>query len=149
MPVSNAVETDLLALAVIVLGLGTAFAWPRLYAWDVLALGRDTAVGLGVDHKRETMIVLGLVTVFISVSTALVGPVTFFGLLVANLAYLITPSHKHRHILPVAALIAAISLIGGQMVLERVFAFNTSLSIIIEFVGGITFILLLLKGSAR
>ncbi len=145
----NSVKPDLLGVSALIIFAAILFAWPRLHAWDVLALGRDSAVSLGLDHRRETMIVLLLVTVMISVSTALVGPVTFFGLLVANLAYLVTPSHRHRHILPVAMLIAVICLIGGQMVLERVFAFNTSLSIIIEFVGGITFIFLLLRGKAR
>ncbi len=145
----NSVKPDLLGISALIMFVATLIAWPRLYAWDVLALGRDSAISLGIDHRRETIIVLLLVTVMISVSTALVGPVTFFGLLVANLAYLITPSYRHRHILPVAALIAVICLIGGQMVLERVFSFNTSLSIIIEFVGGITFIFLLLRGKAR
>lgn len=145
----NAVETDLMAVSALILGAGTIFAWFRLPKWDVLALGRETAINLGVDHKRETMIVLGLVTIFVSVSTALVGPVTFFGLLVANLAYLLARSHKHIHILPVAALLATIALVGGQTLLERVFNFNTSLSIIIEFVGGLFFIFLLLRGAAR
>ena len=145
----NSVNTDLLALSAAILAIGAIIAWPRLAAWDVLALGREAAVNLGVDYRRETMIVLGLVTILISVSTALVGPVTFFGLIVANLAYLLTPSHRHRHVMPVAALLAAISLIGGQMVLERVFSFNSSLSIVIEFLGGIAFIFLLLKGSTR
>jgi iron complex transport system permease protein len=145
----NAVDTDLLGLSIVILAIGSILAWRRFPAWDVLALGRDTSINLGLTHRREVFGVLALVTVFVSVSTALVGPVTFFGLLVANLAYLITPSHKHIHIVPVAALLAVICLIGGQMLLERVFSFNTSLSIIIEFAGGLVFILLLLKGHAR
>jgi len=145
----NAVETDILGLCCIVLLTASLVAWRKFPVWDVLAIGRDSAVNLGVAYHREVLIALALVTLLVSTSTALVGPVTFFGLLVANLAYLITPSHKHIHIVPVAALIAAICLIGGQMLLERVFAFNTSLSIIIEFAGGIVFILLLLRGKAR
>jgi iron complex transport system permease protein len=83
------------------------------------------------------------------VSTALVGPVTFFGLLVANLAYQIAGTHKHRYILPVASLLAVICIVGGQLVLERIFAFDTALSIVIEFVGGIVFLALLIRGTAR
>lgn len=145
----NAVETDILGLCSIVLLAASFVAWRKFPVWDVLALGRDSAVNLGVAYRREVLIALSLVTLLVSTSTALVGPVTFFGLLVANLAYLITPSHKHAHIVPVAALVAAICLIGGQMLLERVFAFNSSLSIIIEFAGGIVFIVLLLRGKAR
>jgi iron complex transport system permease protein len=78
-----------------------------------------------------------------------VGPVTFFGLLVASLAYQVAGSHKHRFVLPVATLLAIICLVGGQLVLERVFAFDTALSIVIEFVGGIVFLALLIRGAAR
>lgn len=145
----NAVQADLLGIAALIMIMCSVIGMSRFAIWDVVALGHDTATNLGVNYRRETLVILGLVTVFMSVATALVGPVTFFGLLVANLAYLITPSHKHKHIMPVAALLAIICLIGGQMVLERVFDFNSSISIIIEFLGGITFIILLLKGSAR
>ena len=93
--------------------------------------------------------VLGMATVLVAVSTALVGPVTFLGLLVANLAYLVIPSHRHALVLPAASLIAVVCLVGGQTVLERVFAFDTSLSIIVEFLGGIVFLVLLLSGRAR
>jgi iron complex transport system permease protein len=114
-----------------------------------MALGRETAISLGVDHKRVTMIILMLVTILVSVSTALVGPVTFFGLLVANLAYIVMPSAKHRYVLPAAVFISLVCLVGGQTVLERLLSFDTALSIVIEFAGGIFFILFVLRGAAR
>jgi iron complex transport system permease protein len=123
--------------------------WRMMHAYDVLSLGREAAINLGVDYKRVVTLVLMLVAVLISVSTALVGPVTFFGLLVANIAYQIAGSHKHRFILPVASLLAVICIVGGQLVLERIFAFDTALSIVIEFVGGIVFLALLIRGTAR
>jgi len=89
------------------------------------------------------------VSLLVSVSTALVGPVTFFGLLVANLAYLLTGSNRHGVNLVAASLLAILTLVGGQLVLERVFAFDTALSVVIEFVGGIVFLLLLVRGLQR
>ncbi|MEM7445092.1 MAG: iron chelate uptake ABC transporter family permease subunit [Pseudomonadota bacterium] len=143
----NRVDNDLLAIsAILVLGV-TAIGWRWRHRFDVLALGREVSISLGVDHQRAVTGVLILVTILVSVSTALVGPVTFFGLLVANLAYLMIPSHRHMLILPAAALLAVIALIGGQLVLERVFGLDTALSIIIEFIGGILFIVLLLRGA--
>ena len=88
-----------------------------------------------------------LIAVLVSVSTALVGPVTFFGLLVSNLAYRLVGDTRHALMLPAAALIAIICLVGGQFLLERLFGFNTSLSIVIEFIGGITFIALLMRNA--
>lgn len=145
----NTIDSHLLGVSLSLIGLVSLAAWRIFHTLDVLSLGRDAAISLGVDHRRVSMLILMLVAVLVSVATALVGPATFFGLLVANLAYLVTPSNRHRHILPAAVLIAIITLVGGQTILERVFAFDTALPIIVEFAGGIFFILVLLKGSIR
>jgi len=145
----NTIDTSLLLISAIIIGTVTAIGATRLHVWDVLLLGREQALNLGVDHRREVTLVIILVTILVSTSTALVGPVTFFGLLVANLAYIAIRSHRHAFIMPAAALISVIFLLGGQMILERVLNFNSSLSIVIEFVGGLTFIFLLLRGAAR
>jgi iron complex transport system permease protein len=145
----NTFNAGLLPIAALLVGGASVLVWRMRWKLDVLALGRETAINLGLDHKRTITEVLALVTVLVAVSTALVGPVTFLGLLVANLAYLLIPSHKHALILPAAGLIAIVTLVGGQTLLERVFAFDTSLSIVIEFIGGITFIILLLRGATR
>jgi iron complex transport system permease protein len=145
----NSVDNSLLAVSTAAVIAASMAGWRLMHVYDVLALGRETSVNLGVDHNRVVTIVLMLVAVLVSVSTALVGPVTFFGLLVANLAYQIAGTHKHRFVLPIASLLAIICLIGGQLVLERVFAFDTALSIVIEFVGGAVFLFLLIRGVAR
>jgi iron complex transport system permease protein len=145
----NNADADLLAVSAVLIGLASIAGWRILHTLDVLALGRETAISLGVDHRRTVTIILVIVAVLVSVSTALVGPVTFFGLLVASLAYQLIPSSKHRLILPAAVLLGVLCVVGGQVVLERVFAFNSALSIIIEFVGGLVFLTLLLRGATR
>ncbi|MBK1842706.1 iron chelate uptake ABC transporter family permease subunit [Azospirillum sp. YIM B02556] len=138
----------LLVSALVVLAVSVA-VWRKARVLDVLALGRDAAINLGVDHRREVMQVLAIVSVLVAVSTALVGPVTFFGLLVANLAYLLVDTNRHRLVLPVAALVAMLVLICGQIVLERLLGFNGALSIVIEFLGGIVFLVILVRRAAR
>lgn len=145
----NSIDSTLLGISALLILLVSLAAWRISHTFDVMALGRETAISLGVDHKRVTMIILMLVTILVSVSTALVGPVTFFGLLVANLAYIVMPSARHRYVLPAAVFISLVCLIGGQTVLERLLAFDTALSIVIEFAGGIFFILFVLRGAAR
>ena len=145
----NRVDSQLLAVSAVVVLAVSVVGWRWRRTFDVLALGRDAAVNLGIDHHRAVMTVLVLVAILVSVSTALVGPVTFFGLLVANLAYMLIRSHRHSLILPAAALIAILTLTGGQLILERVFGFNSALSIVIEFVGGIFFLFILVRGSTR
>lgn len=145
----NSVDSNLLAVSTLVVLAVSVMGWRLMHVYDVLALGRETSVNLGIDHDRTVTIVLMLVAILVSVSTALVGPVTFFGLIVANLAYQIAGTYKHRFILPVAVLLAVICLVGGQLILERIFAFDTALSIVIEFLGGIVFLALLIRGAAR
>lgn len=114
---------------------------------DVLSLGRDTAINLGVSYDRLVKLMLVISAILISVSTALVGPITFFGLIVANLAYQFFKSYKHSVLIAGASIMSIIALVGGQWIVERVFTFSTTLSVIINFVGGVYFIYLLLKES--
>ena len=145
----NSVDTTLLGVSALAVIIVCAIAWRMAGALDVMALGRDTAVGLGIDYRRMVDALLFMIAVLVAVSTALVGPVTFFGLLVANLAYALCGSARHSFTLPAASLIAVIALVAGQTLLERGFGMNTALSIIIEFIGGIVFIVLLLRGNWR
>jgi iron complex transport system permease protein len=145
----NVTDSTLVGVSALLIGLVTIAIWRMFSVFDVMMLGRDAAIALGVDHKAMTMRILVLVSVLVSISTALVGPVTFFGLLVTNLAYILMPTTKHRLMLPVAVLVAVICLVGGQTILERVFSFDTALSIVIEFAGGLFFIVFLLKGRVR
>ena len=143
----NTADTTLLPVAALVILAASAVALRLAPTLDVMALGRDTAISLGVDHRRMATLLVVLVALLVSVSTALAGPVLFFGLLVANLAYLALGTDRHRHTLPGAALIAVACLAGGQTLLERVLGYDAALSIVIEFAGGIVFILLLLRGA--
>jgi len=145
----NTINADILTLSAIIVAAVSLYGWRLMHVFDVLALGREPAINLGIDHRRVVRLILLMVTVLVAVSTALVGPITFFGLLVANLAYMLAGSGKHRVVLPIAVLLAIICIVGGQTILERVFAFNTALSVIIEFLGGLVFIILLVRGNAR
>ncbi|PEZ81076.1 iron chelate uptake ABC transporter family permease subunit [Bacillus sp. AFS017274] len=141
----NNVNTDLLTLAIILMIAAIIYFMRFLKYLDVMSLGRDQAINLGVDYDFVTKRVLIVVTVLISISTALIGPITFLGLLVANVAYQFIKSYQHKHIIPGAMLISVIALVGGQFIVERIFTFTTTLSVIINFVGGVYFIYLLLK----
>lgn len=141
----TSVDQGLLGLTAVVVGVIAVLVWRQIPLLDVVALGRDTAIGLGVEHRRVVDRALLAVAVLVAVSTALVGPITFLGLLVANLARQLLGTHRHAWVLPGAALLALLALAGGQTVLERVLGFNSSLSIVINFVGGIVFIALLVR----
>ncbi|UDI78867.1 iron chelate uptake ABC transporter family permease subunit [Staphylococcus taiwanensis] len=112
---------------------------------DVLLLGRAQAINLGVSYEKMTRLLLILVALLVSISTALVGPVTFLGLLTVNLAHELMKTYEHKYILPATILISWISLFMAQWVVENVFEATTEFSLIIDLVGGSYFIYLLIK----
>ena len=142
------VQLDVLVACglIVVVGLGVVVLLGRRL--DVMLLGRDPAIALGVNHRRVTIIVLVVVSFLVSASTALIGPVMFFGLIVANAAYALLGTTLHRFTLPVASLLGVVALAGGEMVL-RALGVESALSIVIEFVGGLLFLFLLLTNRAR
>lgn len=145
----GSLDAVLLPVAGAIAGLCVAAAlWlaPRL---DVLALGREPAISLGLRFDRLVLVTLGLVGMLVAVSTALVGPVAFFGLLVAGLAHGLAPSARHAVLLPAAALIGAAILVTGQTLFERLMGQAATLSVVVEFAGGLFFLFLLLKGRVR
>ena len=143
----NNINGDLVWWALGILIIALVIGQRRFRELDVLSLGRDTAINLGVDHDQIVKLMLILSAVLIAVSTALVGPITFFGLIVANLSYQFFKTYRHSILITGASVMSIIALVGGQWVVERVFTFSTTLSVIINFVGGAYFIYLLLRES--
>jgi iron complex transport system permease protein len=142
-------DETLLLLTGLLVVLGCAAVVPLLRTLDVLTLGEPAAVGLGVDHRRVVMTLFAIVSVMVAASTALVGPILFFGLIVANLAYSYAGSFRHVWTVPTAVLIGMICLLGGQLILERALDFGGTLSTVIDFAGGLFFLHLVLRKGAR
>lgn len=134
-------------------GLGTILCSVWLFRWrrqlDVLNLGRDVAINLGISYTKTVTWLMLLICVLVSISTALVGPMLFFGLLVANMAYWLTGSHLHRWTLLTSVLAGIVFLVGGQVVFEHLLHSSLPLAMVIELCGGVLFILLLLRGAKQ
>lgn len=140
------VDTSTLPLAFGVCTVVGVLVWRRRHVLDTLLLGRDLATSLGVDHRRELTVMIVLVSVLCAFSTALVGPMTFFGFLVATLAYELVGTHRHSHVLPMAFGLGIIFLAGGQFILQHLFYASGFLTVIIEFVGGLLFLAIVIRG---
>ncbi|MGR4009423.1 iron chelate uptake ABC transporter family permease subunit [Leucobacter sp. 1207-22] len=134
--------------SVIVAGV-LVYIWSRRRTYDVLALGRDVSTSLGVRYKREIVTVLVLVAVLVSVSATMVGPMTFYGFLVATLAYQFARGQTHAEILPLAIGIGLITLLGATFVLKHIFSAAGLVTVIIEFLGGLLFLIILLRKGLR
>ncbi|WP_026695180.1 iron chelate uptake ABC transporter family permease subunit [Peribacillus kribbensis] len=141
----NNINTDLLLLSSVLFVMVFLYSLRFVKYLDVLSLGRDSAVNLGVDYHFVVKRLLIVVAVLVSISTSLVGPITFLGLLVANTAYQFLKTYRHSHLLTGSILISIMALTGGLLLVERVFTFSTTISVIINFAGGVYFLYLLLK----
>lgn len=125
--------------------LACAALVPLLRQLDVVDLGHDRSITLGVAHHRVVTASLLIVTLLVATSTALVGPMVFLGLLIANLARQFVPSHEHRVLLPAAGLTGVIALVLGQFVVTHFLGLGVPLAVVINLVGGLYFLTLLLK----
>lgn len=141
----NNINTSILFYSGMFLVGALIYGFTQNHKLDVLTLGREQAINLGIDYNSLVTKMLIIVAILISVSTALVGPITFLGVLVTNLSREIFRTYKHSTLIIGSMLISSIALIYGQLLVERVFRFTTPISVIINFIGGLYFIYLLLK----
>ena len=132
---------SLLALAGIMFALRKELA-----LLDVLTLGKAQAINLGVDYDRCVRRLLLGVTVCIAVATAMVGPISFLGLIIANLSRQLLKTFRHSQLVLGSALFGAIVLVGGQLIVEHVFTYSIPVSVFITVGGGAYFLYLLLRG---
>lgn len=139
------VDPTYLPLAAGVCAVVGVYVWSRRDRLDVLLLGRDAATNLGLSHRRELTGMLVMIAVLVAFSTALVGPMTFYGFIVALLAYQAAGTYRHAVVLPMAFLLGLLTLVGGQFILQHVFSAGGYLTVIIEFVGGLLFLTVLLR----
>ncbi|QGU06680.1 Iron-uptake system permease protein FeuC [Corynebacterium occultum] len=112
---------------------------------NVVSLGRDTTTNLGMNHRRNSIYTLILVSVLMAVSTSLVGPMTFLGFLVATLAYQFADTYDHRYIFPMAVLLGFVVLTGSYFIMNHIFNAQGVVSIIIELIGGSVFLIVILR----
>ncbi|QIA65616.1 iron chelate uptake ABC transporter family permease subunit [Vibrio astriarenae] len=141
----NNVNGDLVYWSLIPLAVSTAYLLYLAPKLDVFWLGIDNAKSLGVDTQKVTMQVMFVITILVSISTVLVGPVLFFGLIVVALTRQIFSGYQHRFLLLASSLLSMAMLISGQWIVENLLDFETTISVIINFVGGIYFLVLLSK----
>ncbi|EMK6524504.1 iron chelate uptake ABC transporter family permease subunit [Campylobacter coli] len=141
------VAFDVLALAYIVTLLSFIWIFRYMKFLDPLSLGKDLSINLGINYQKISKHLMIIIAILTSISTALVGSITFLGLLVVNITYELFKTAKHSILLLACILISILALLGGVFFVSRIFDYNTTISVIINFLGGIYFIYLVLKGN--
>ncbi len=137
------INSEILLFSALLLA-GVAFALRReLALLDVLTLGKEQAINLGVDYDRCIRRLLLGVTLCIAVATAMVGPISFLGLIIANLSRQLLRTYRHSQLVAGSALFGMAVLVGGQLIVEQVYSYAVPVSVFITVGGGVYFLYLL------
>lgn len=145
----NIVKMETVGLALLTILPILLYSFKHHHRLNVMALGRDHALNLGLDYDKTSRILLILVVLALASATALAGPMMFLGLLVLNITLELFKTHQHYILLPGIILVSILSLVIGQFIVLHVLNFKTTLSVIINFVGGIYFFWILLKENKK
>lgn len=113
---------------------------------NLLALEDKTVRSLGVNVNRSRIVVSVIAVLLAGISTAVIGPISFLGLIVPHIARLLVGSN-HKWLIPYSVLLGAFTLLLADTVGRTVAApYEISASVIMSVVGG-PFFILLLRGS--
>lgn len=143
----NNVNVDILFLSIVLVLLMIPFVWDDIKYYDVMSLGKDQAINLGVDYDNLMKKSFIIIAILIAISTSLVGPLTFLGILVANITREMMKTYKHSYLITVSILVSIFTLVFGQLLMERILKLSTPVSVVINMIGGIYFMYLLCKES--
>ena len=111
---------------------------------DVISLGREQAISLGVDYETTLRRLMVGVALCIAVATALVGPLSFLGLITANVARQMFTTYRHTYLIAGASLVGMLVLAAGQFIVEHVMVYSVPVSVFVTIGGGIYFLYLIL-----
>lgn len=141
----NNAESEYYPIAIPIVAIATTLLVLNARKLNVISLGADVSINLGVNHKAHAIYTLVLVSLLMATTTALVGPMTFLGFLVATLAYQFADTYDHRYIFPMAVGLAFLVLIAAYFLMQHVFSAQGVVSIIIELVGGSVFLFVIMR----
>ena len=114
------INSEIIVFSVLVLTILIFALRKDLALLNVITLGKEQAINLGVDYDNCIRRLLLGVTLCIAVATAMVGPISFLGLIIANLARQFLKTYRHGQLILGSALFGMAVLIGGQLLVEQI-----------------------------
>lgn len=125
------VNAEIIVFSLVVLALLIVALRKDLALLDVLTLGKEQAINLGVDYDKSVRRLLLGVTLAIAVATAVVGAISFMGLIIANLSRQLLKTFRHSQLIAGSALFGMIILVAGQLIVEHVYTYAIPISVFI------------------
>ena len=114
---------------------------------NLLALEDKTAASLGIHVNRNRMVISVIAVLLAGIATAVIGPISFLGLIVPHIARILVESN-HKVLVPYTMLAGAfVFLLADTVGRTIVQPYEISASVIMSVVGGPFFILLLRRSG--
>ena len=107
----------------------------QFHVLDIMLLGKD----------KKVKLLFCIVITLTSITTALIGPLVFFGVAIVNIAREIVISYKHKELVLFTSILGTFILILGQFIIERLLNMAVPIGVLIGFFSGIYFFILLIK----
>lgn len=130
-----------------VIGLILAFIFA--VKCDILGLEDKTILSLGIRVNTVRLLVSGVAVLLAAVSTAVVGSISFLGLLVPHIARLLV-GNSHKVLIPYTMLLGAFTLLLADTVGRTIaYPYEINEAVIMAVIGGPSFILLLRRAKTE
>lgn len=114
---------------------------------DILGLEDKTILSLGIHVNAARMGISVVAVLLASVSTAVMGSISFLGLLVPHIARLLVGS-SHKILLPYTMILGAFTLLAADTLGRTIaYPYEISAAVVMAVIGGPCFILLLRRSA--
>lgn len=138
-----------LFIPVIVVLLGITFLFIQSRSLNILLMGEETAITLGLNINFYRKLLLIFTSLLTGVLVAISGAIGFVGLMIPHIVRVLVGSN-HKLVLPISALLGAIFLIWADVLARLTFApEEIPIGVITSICGGPFFIWLLRRNTYR
>ena len=136
-------------ISAIIIGVVGFIIFTKSNKLNVIGLCEDISNNLGLNYKKSIIYSLIGVSILMSVSTALIGPMNFFGFLTVSICYEISKTYDHKYLFLMAIFLAYFIITLAYFVMNHIFNANGVVSILIELVGGLYFLYIVLRKGRK
>ncbi len=136
-----------LALTLPIIGLGVFLLVALRWRMNVLSLGDDEARAVGVNVRREKILIVIVATLTTAAATSVMGVINWVGLIIPHMVRMMVGA-DNRKVIPLSASFGASLLIVADNISRSAAAFEIPIGILTSIVG-IPFFIVLLKRSGK
>lgn len=121
------------------IGIGLVVANQYAMKLDIMTLGRQEAITLGVDYDKTSKVYLIIASLITAICVSVSGIIGFVGLVIPHLIR-ITMTTKNQYLLPLSAVAGGIMLVSADFISRVLLPYELPVGILTTLLGGPFFI---------